>query len=202
MIGSLNGKVAYIGTSYCLLETTGGVGYRVFMPSSQLTQLTLGEVLYVLIYTVVREDAILLYGFLKRDEYELFTLLLTVSGVGPKGASSILSSIKPDAFCLAVQSRDLKALTKLPGIGKKTAERMILELKDKIGTGADGEDAALVEALSENKSTSVNETVEVLVSLGYTNGEIWNVLKKIPDYDRLSAEELTRKALKLFGGRK
>ena len=136
MIGSLKGSVAYLGPDYCLIETNGGVGYRVFMPSAHLAQLALGAQVRVHTHTAVREDAILLYGFLSQEYYDLFELLLGVSGVGPKMALGILSAVKPEAFYLAVQSRDVKTLTKLPGIGKKTAERMLLELKDKVGSAA------------------------------------------------------------------
>lgn len=133
MIGSIKGSVGYLGPDFCLIETAGGVGYRVFMPAAHLAQLALGAQVKVHTHTAVREDAILLYGFLSQEYYALFELLLGVSGVGPKMALGILSAIKPDAFYLALQSRDVKTLTKLPGIGKKTAERMLLELKDKVG---------------------------------------------------------------------
>ena len=133
MIGSLKGTVDSLGIDNCIIETAGGVGYRVFMPAAQLAQLTQGASVRLHIHTAVREDAIVLYGFLSREYYDLFELLLTISGVGPKMALGILSAVKPDAFYLAVQSRDIKVLTKLPGIGKKTAERLLLELKDKVG---------------------------------------------------------------------
>ena len=133
MIGSIKGKVAYLANEYCLLETNSGVGYRVFMPAAHLGQLAVGMEARVHTYMAVREDAILLFGFLNQEYYNLFLLLLGVSGVGPKVALGILSAVKPDDFYLAVQSRDLKVLTKLPGIGKKTAERLLLELKDKVG---------------------------------------------------------------------
>jgi Holliday junction DNA helicase RuvA len=203
MIGSVTGTVAYMNGDYCLVETSGGVGYRIFMPATQLASLSVGREVKVLTCTIVRDDAILLYGFLTREYYNLFNLLLTVTGVGPKGASGILSAIKPDAFYLAVQSRDFKSLTKLPGIGKKTAERMVLELKDKVGgiTG-EAEDDNAASAFSAAAGSPVNEALEVLTSLGYTNSEILPALKKIPEYEKLSAEELTRQVLKIFGGRR
>ena len=125
MIGSLKGTVDSLGIDNCIIETAGGVGYRVFMPAAQLAQLTQGASVRLHIHTAVREDAIVLYGFLSREYYDLFELLLTISGVGPKMALGILSAVKPEAFYLAVQSRDIKVLTKLPGIGKKTAERLL-----------------------------------------------------------------------------
>ena len=201
MIGSIKGSVGYLGPDFCLIETAGGVGYRVFMPAAHLAQLALGAQVKVHTHTAVREDAILLYGFLSQEYYALFELLLGVSGVGPKMALGILSAIKPGAYYLAVQSRDVKTLTKLPGIGKKTAERMLLELKDKVGpiTGEAGSDFG--ESVAAGGSGAVAEAMEALASLGYSNSEIMPVLKQIPDADKLSGEEVLRQALKLFAKR-
>ena len=201
MIGSIKGSVGYLGPDFCLIETAGGVGYRVFMPAAHLAQLALGAQVKVHTHTAVREDAILLYGFLSQEYYALFGLLLGGSGVGPKMALGILSAIKPYAFYLAVQSRDVKTLTKLPGIGKKTAERMLLELKDKVGpiTGEAGSDFG--ESVAAGGSGAVAEAMEALASLGYSNSEILPVLKQIPDADKLSGEEVLRQALKLFAKR-
>jgi Holliday junction DNA helicase RuvA len=201
MIGSLKGVVAYLGTDYCLVETAGGVGYRVFMPSAHLAQLALGSKVQVHVHTAVREDAILLYGFLSQEYYELFELLLSVSGVGAKLALGILSAVKPEEFYLAIQSRDVKLLTKLPGIGKKTAERMLLELKDKV-SGYGGEvGSGFVESVAAGGSGAVAEAMEALQSLGYSNSEILPVLKRIPDVEQLAGEEILRQALKLFAQR-
>ena len=201
MIGSIKGTVGYLGPDFCLIETAGGVGYRVFMPAARLAQLALGAQVMVHTHTAVREDAILLYGFLSQEYDNLFELLLGVSGVGPKMALGILSAIKPDAFYLAVQSRDVKTLTKLPGIGKKTAERMLLELKDKVGaaTGEVGSDFG--ESVAAGGCGAVAEAMEALASLGYSNSEIMPVLKQIPNADKLSGEEVLRQALKLFAKR-
>ena len=202
MIGSVKGTVTYLEPEVCLIETAGGVGYRVFMPASQLRLLAIGEAAQVLTYTAVREDAIQLYGFLERQYYELFTLLLTVSGIGPKGANGILTAIKPEGFYLAIQSRDVKTLTGLPGIGKKTAERLILELKDKIGTLESAEnDREFAAAVNEGTSGAVSEATAALVALGYSNSEILPVLRKIPDYGKLTRDELIRKALQAFARR-
>lgn len=200
MIGSIKGTVAYQAAEYCLVETAGGVGYRVFMPVSQLRTLSVGQSVRVLTYTAVREDAIQLYGFMTQQYYDLFTLLLSVSGVGPKGALGILGAAKPEDFYLAVQSRDIKMLTKLPGIGKKTAERMVLELKDKIGTLESAEnDREFAEAVNGNSdSAAVNEAMAALSALGYSNSEILPVLRKIPDYGTLKRDELIRRALQIF----
>ena len=197
MIGSLKGNVAYLGADYCIVDTAGGVGYRVFMPASHLAQLVLDSKVSLRIHTAVREDAILLYGFLSQEYYELFELLLTVSGVGPKMALGILSTMKPEDFYLAVQSKDIKALTKLPGVGKKTAERMLLELKDKVGS-ITSEGDSFEEVVAAGGSNAVAEAIEALNSLGYSNSEIMPVLQQIPNAADLSGEALLRQALKLF----
>lgn len=201
MIGLLGGDVAYLGPDYCLIETSGGVGYRVFMPSAHLAQLSMGVQVRVRTHMAVREDAILLYGFLSQEYYDLFELLLGVSGVGPKMALGILSAVKPEAFYVAIQSRDMKVLTKLPGIGKKTAERMLLELKDKVGPVSGEASSDFVESVAAGGSGSVAEAMEALASLGYSNSEIMPVLKQIPDADKLSSEEVLKQALKLFAKR-
>lgn len=200
MIGALKGTVAQLEADYCIIDTAGGVGYRVFMPGAHLAQLTMGKDIRVHVHTAVREDAIMLYGFLSREYYDLFEILLTVSGVGPKMALGILSAIKPDAFYLAVRNKDVKMLVKLPGVGKKTAERMLLELKDKI-SGSAGETDEIQETVEAGGSGAVAEAIEALVSLGYTNSEIMPVLKQIPDCSSLSGEAILRQALKLFARR-
>lgn len=200
MIGSLKGTVAQLEAEYCIVDTAGGVGYRVFMPSAHLAQLVLGKEIRIHVHTAVREDAILLYGFLSRKYYDLFEILLTVSGVGPKMALGILSAIKPDAFYTAVSNKDIKMLVKLPGVGKKTAERMLLELKDKVSGSGDSED--VVQEIAEaGGSGAVAEAIEALVSLGYSNSEIMPVLKEISDCASLSGEAILRQALKLFARR-
>lgn len=198
MIGSLKGNVGYLGTDCCIIETAGGVGYRVYMPAAHLAQLALGAAVKVHIHTAVREDAILLYGFLSQEYYDLFELLLSVSGVGPKLALGVLSSVKPDAFYLAVQTRDIKVLTKLPGIGKKTAERMLLELKDKVGGLSAEAGVDFGESVAAGGSGAVAEAMEALASLGYNNSEILPIIKQIPNAEALAGEEILRQALKLF----
>ena len=128
MIGFISGRVDHIGTNFCLIDTNG-VGYRVFMNNGDLSRIVPDQKIKVYTYLSVREDALLLYGFLTYDAYNLFIQLITVSGIGPKVAQGILGAAKVDSFYLAIKNKDLKFLTKLPGIGKKTAERMLLELK-------------------------------------------------------------------------
>lgn len=201
MIGFLRGRINYLAEEYCLIETAGGVGYRVFMPSPDLAALSIGAEIGVRIHTSVREDAILLFGFLNQASYDLFIMLIGVSGIGPKVALGVLSGVKPDEFYLAVQNRDIKCLTKLPGIGKKTAERLLLELKDKVG--GDGTVFEEFEYVAPSAQVSeVSEAIEALQSLGYANNEIIPVVKGIEGYETMSCENIIRLALKSFAGRK
>ena len=203
MIGSLKGSVESLGIDNCIIETAGGVGYRVFMPAAQLAQLTQGAAVRLHIHTAVREDAIVLYGFLSQEYYDLFELLLTISGVGPKMALGILSAVKPDAFYLAVQSRDIKVLTKLPGIGKKTAERLLLELKDKVAKGfVDGislEDVAGASSAAP-AAAGAGQAIAALVSLGYSQSEAAMAVSKIDA--TLPVEEIIKLALRGMAGRR
>ena len=202
MIGSIKGKVAELANEYCLIETPGGVGYRVFMTSDNLADLSLVSEVRVHTYTSVREDAILLFGFLQKQYYDLFVLLIAVSGVGPKVALGILSAVKPDDFYMAVQNRDMKARTKLPGIGKKTAERLLLELKDKISGGDEIIDTVFYPQGGDVPETAVCEAIEALQALGYTSSEIVPALKTVEGYEKMPCEEIIKHVLKVFAGRK
>lgn len=202
MIGSIKGKIAALANEYCLIETPGGVGYRVFMPSANLAALAIGSEVRVHTYTSVREDAILLFGFLQQAYYDLFVMLISVSGVGPKVALGILSAVKPDDFYMAVQNRDMKALTKLPGIGKKTAERLLLELKDKISGGDDIIETVFYPSNGNVPENAVGEAIEALQALGYTSGEIVPALKTVAGYEAMACEEIIKQVLKVFAGRK
>lgn len=201
MIGSVKGRVAELANEYCLIETPGGVGYRIFMPSANLAALSIGSEVRVYTYTSVREDAILLFGFLSKQYYDLFVLLIGISGVGPKVALGILSAVKPDDFYMAVENRDMKALTKLPGVGKKTAERLLLELKDKISGGSDVIDAVFYPQ-SDVPQNAVGEAIEALQALGYSNSEIVPALKTVPGYEVMPCEDIIKQVLKIFAGRK
>ena len=197
MIGSLKGSVESLGIDNCIIETAGGVGYRVFMPAAQLAQLTQGAAVRLHIHTAVREDAIVLYGFLSQEYYDLFELLLTISGVGPKMALGILSAVKPDAFYLAVQSRDIKVLTKLPGIGKKTAERLLLELKDKLGGAAPAEGGISLPAgdVPAASGSALALAQAALAELGYRPQEITAALRSF-DPEGMKTEEIVRQCLR------
>jgi len=194
MIGFLRGRVAYTFPDYCFLDVHD-VGYRVFISHQTRNQISVGTEVMLYIHTHVREDAILLYGFFSQEEYDLFQHLIGISGIGPKVAQGILSAITANDFYHLIHRKDVKAITKLPGIGKKTAERIILELKDKLSaTSFDVSDAADdTAALGDAMGDMVSEAIEALLSLGFQQSEVQSVLKKKSDWE--STEEIIRYAL-------
>ena len=158
------------------------VGYRVYVPSSVQSQLQVGEETCLYTYTNVREDAIQLYGFLTIEDYELFLMLISVSGVGPKLGLGILSAISPDQFVGLIISGDTKGLQKLPGIGKKSAERLVLELKDKIeslGIAGTFTPSGTISALVKAPVGITEEVVEALMALGYSAQEVQPVVQDV-----------------------
>ena len=199
MIGFLRGKVAVLKADYCLLDVNG-VGYRVFIPNNTRSKLRLKEEAMLHTYMNVYQDGISLYGFYTEDEYDIFQLLIGVSGVGPKVALGILSSITVEGLCKAIQNKQATVLTKLPGIGKKSAERLILELKDKVSFAGASEDALDLSDLQEPLGDDMlSEASAALISLGYTQAEIAPVVKKAGKLS--SVEEMIKFALKEFAGR-
>ena len=197
MIGFLRGKVVQLLTEYCLLDV-GGVGYRVFIPTSTRSRLKAGEEAMLYTHLSVREDAMTLYGFESQEEYQGFQMLISVSGIGPKVALGILSSITVSKLFQAIHGQQIAVLTKLPGVGKKSAQRLILELKDKAAEldGAEGE----IEVPAEEIGDSLSDAAAALSSLGYSQAEISSVLRRVKE--PVSTEEAVKYALKEFAGRK
>lgn len=196
MIGFLRGILALKGEGSIIIDV-GGVGYRVIVPSNTSAYLN-SEGQEITVYTtmIVREDDVSLYGFSGRNELDAFRKLISVSGVGPKAGIAILSAFTYDQLQQAIIFEDAKALQKANGIGKKTAERIVLELKDKFGAGvaADG----IVDIDSDTALATSNERSEAisgLVALGYTRGEATSALAGVKG-DNLTAEEYIKKALK------
>lgn len=191
----LNGIVAEIGSNLAVIDC-GGVGYACATTNYTLSQLTKGERGKIYTYLHVREEIFELYGFASRGELNSFKMLLGVSGVGPKAALAILSSATPDQLALAIVSGDEKALTAAPGIGKKIAQRIILELKDKLckdpAAFASGTGTTVSVPVRNDKS---GEAAAALAVLGYTSQDIATALKGI-DMEALSLEEIIRQALK------
>ena len=187
MIGYLHGRVIALYTDYCLLDVHG-VGYRVFVANSTRTKLRQREEASLFVYTSVREDAIVLYGFATEEEYDLFLQLIGVSGIGPKVALGILSSITVARLASAITNKETAVLTKLPGIGKKSAERLILELKDKLAfRGSAEEELLTIENAEEVGDDAASEAMAALQSLGYTPSEIAPVIRKTAKYKTTEA---------------
>ncbi|WP_297025473.1 Holliday junction branch migration protein RuvA [uncultured Dialister sp.] len=196
MIGYIRGKVTALFKDACFLEA-GGIGYRIFISDKTRQRLSNGQEAKLLTYMAVREDAILLYGFLGQEEYDLFLMLLSVSKIGPKVAMGILSSMDPAQFVGAVKAQNVSRLTKLPGIGKKTAERLLVELKDKVGAFASEDMEGAVEAEAPKDDGITGEAVKALMSLGYEMEEIAPIMKRLAgSYTNVSA--LVSAALREF----
>ena len=192
----VNGTVAHLAPYLAVIDC-GGVGYACRTTNNTLARLKKGEPARLYTYLNVREDAMELYGFFTEDERNCFQLLIGVSGVGPKAALSILSSSTPETLSMSIITGDEKALTVAPGIGKKIAQRVILELKDKlakgqIAPGGESYGGTGVTVIPENKSS---EAAAALAVLGYSTAEIGVALKGI-DLDALSLEEIIKQALK------
>jgi len=178
MIGYVKGKVTGIFKDFCFVEC-GGIGWRVFVSGKDSARLHSGEEAKLFTYMSVREDAMQLYGFLSQEAYDLFLILISVSKIGPKIALGILSTMEPSAFAMAVRNKNTAALTKLPGIGKRTAERLIVELKDKVGTMENSE-GEIPDFFEEPQLEGIyGEAVAALRSLGYEMSEITPVLAKL-----------------------
>ena len=193
----LSGTVAHIEPFLAVIDC-GGVGYACRTTSFTLSRIKTGEKAKLYTYLSVREDAMDLYGFASQEERRLFQLLTSVSGVGPKAALAILSSSTPENLALSIITGDEKALTAAQGVGKKIAQRVILELKDKLAKGqsisAAGENISgpAVTVIPQNK---LSEASAALAVLGYSQGEINTALKGI-DIDAQPLEQIIRLALK------
>jgi Holliday junction DNA helicase RuvA len=196
MIGSLSGLLAFRSPPHLLLEV-GGVGYEVEAPMSTFYSLpAVGQFTHLLTHLVVREDAHILYGFATAQERALFRNLLKVSGVGPRIALAILSGVTAEAFAQAVRAEDSATLTRIPGVGRKIAERLIIEMRDRIDGDALMSNLPHGAAAERLEPGPQAEAYGALVSLGYKPGEATALLKALGrESARLSTEELIRRAL-------
>lgn len=204
MISYVKGPLVGIEEDIIVVEA-GNVGLSIRVPVSLLPELPgLGEEVTVHTYFQVREDAMTLYGFLHRQDRDMFRQLIGVNGIGPKGALGILSVLRPDDVRLAIVSEDVKALAKAPGIGNKTAQRMILDLKDKIsmnevlGGMARGADTAegVGKAAAAGLAEAAKEAVQALVALGYSNTEAARAVKQVEIADGMTSEDVLKASLK------
>ena len=191
--GSLEEKM-----SNCIVVENNGIGYKIFMSKSAIGRAgELGANVKVYTHYHVREDEISLYGFLTNEELKMFELLLSVSGVGAKSAISMLSNIGPSEFAVSIVNNDITKLTKVPGIGKKSAQRIVLELKDKLKAE---QELMKGEVASDNSeefdlSGDVEEAISALQILGYNRKEVQKALTKF-DYKSMSIEDIIRTGLK------
>lgn len=198
MYAYIKGELAEINTDHIVIEA-GGIGYQVFISLQTFDYLpSVGEDLKIYTYLYLREDAMILYGFLTKDDLELFKLLISVSGIGPKGGLAILSTLEADDLRFAILSGDAKAISKAPGVGGKTAQRVILELKDKLSL----EDAfeAKTEHVQKNAAAvggSVkNDAVMALTALGYSSTESLKAVSAVEITEDMDVEEVLKAALK------
>lgn len=200
MISFLKGTIEEISEKSIFLDVNG-VGYEVYMPTGSASELSgVGEEVKIHTYLQISENGIGLYGFLTKDELNVFKLLITVNGIGPKGAVGILSALSANDLRLAILADDDKAIAKAPGIGPKTAKKLILELKDKFHL-----EDALEEFAEPVKSAKYSgndmkdaqlEAVQALVALGYSNSDSLKAVRMAGTGDHLSTEELLKAALK------
>lgn len=197
MISYIKGTLERRADSYIIIET-GGIGFQVFVSPATLAKLPpAGEQVKIYTYFSVKEDDMSLYGFASMEEQEMFDRLLTVSGVGPKGALGFLSQLTPQEIVLAILSEDVRTLSKAPGIGRKTAQRVILELKDKCRTedaiSVGGELESLAEVAAEGGAKF--EAIDAMTALGYSRSEAAKAVNAVAA-EGMSTEDILKAALK------
>ena len=196
MFAYIKGSLEEKTSTYVVIDV-GGVGYKIFMSASSINNIgETGNIVKVHTHYYVREDNISLYGFLTSEELKMFELLLSVSGIGAKSAITMLSNISPSDFALAIITNNIATLTKIPGIGAKSAQRIILELKDKlkdVDTTSKTEEVIVKQKDNEN----AKDALDALQILGYNKKEIEKAIQKM-DIDEMSTEDIIKNALKLL----
>lgn len=201
MIGFVHGIVEYVSEELAILDV-GGIGYNIHVSADTASKMPgLGEEAKLYTYTSVREDAIWLYGFLTRQDLEIFKKCITVSGIGPKGALSILSVMDADTLRYAIMAGDKKAISKAPGVGPKMAERLILELKDKVSVDDEMISREIAQAATGNPLMAADtpekkEAVEALVALGYGQTESVRAVNAVPGVESMDSGSILKAALK------
>lgn len=202
MISFVRGKAVDMTEASVIVET-GGIGFEIFMTGNALSRISVGEEVKIHTYFQVREDAMQLFGFQGKDDLQMFKLLLGVNGVGPKAALGILSGLTADELRFAVLSDDVKTLSKAPGIGKKTAQKLILELKDKMTLNEAFESKLAHEQEAVNQAPggmtdARQEAVEALVALGYSSTDALRAVRGVADTVPDDVEAILKAALKNF----
>lgn len=199
MISYVRGELVAMEKTKIIVDVNG-VGYGIFMPEASMGMLPqIGNEVKIHTYLNVREDVMQLFGFLTRDDLEIFKLLIGVSGIGPKGGLSILSKLTADDLRFAVLSGDAKAISAAPGIGKKTAEKVIIELKDKLDLEemlqGPSEQGTMVSSVDTGANSVQSEAVQALVALGYGSTESLKAVKRV-NLENATVEEVLKQALK------
>lgn len=194
MISYIRGIVDFIEKDKMIIDNNG-IGYGIFMPINNLEQIGQGEEVIIYTYLSVKEDAMQLFGFLTREELDIFKKLIAVSGVGPKGAISIISALPGDSLAMAIIAGDSKAIAKAPGIGNKTAQKIIIELKDKIDINEIVENEFATENMVADSGIKA-DVIEALVALGYPKTSAVSSVKAIADMGEMDVETALKAALK------
>ena len=202
MFAYLKGILEDITEDNCVIDVHD-IGYNIKISGQTAARLPgIGEMVKIYTYTSVKEDAFQLFGFLKKDELDLFKILITVNGIGPKGALSLLSAMDADMLRMAIVTQDVKMISKAPGIGKRTAERLILELKDKLSISVSMIDREIQQhqvSVVSMDSPSRKEAVEALVALGYGQAESMKAVSQVEGADEMEVGALLKAALlKIF----
>lgn len=201
MISFIKGKLVHIYENTIIVENNG-IGYEIFVPMSVIGNMPLmGSEVMIYTYMHVREDALQLFGFLDRDTLEIFKLLITVSGIGPKGAIGVLGTLSADDIRYAVMAEDAKTIAKAPGIGAKTASKVVIELKDKLKMRDTAEDISTEivgqqSIFEDNSKQVVSDAIEALVALGYSATDATKAVRKVDAADDVTVEELLKLSLK------
>ena len=195
MIAYIKGTLQRCGISDILVET-GGIGYRIFVSPATLAKMpAVGEMIKIYTYFHVKEDGMSLYGFASAEEQEMFHNLLQVSGVGPKGALGFLAQLTPAELVMAVLSEDVKALSKAPGVGKKTAQRVILELKDKVRAEETLTDGEAWERVPVGCADARLEAIDAMTAVGYSRSEAAKAVNAAAA-EGMTTEEILKAALR------
>lgn len=197
MFAYIKGSLEMKSSGYIVIDING-LGYKIFMSQNNIDSIgELHNIIKVFTYVKVREDDISIFGFKTQEELKMFELLISVSGVGAKSALVMLSCIEPSDFAIAVISNDVKVLTKVPGIGNKSAQRIILELKDKLKEEQIEEKLKDSSKKTKDNSENINEAISGLMVLGYSKKDIEKAFEHL-DIDNLSIEDLIKKGLILL----
>lgn len=199
MIAYVRGILTCLGSDFVVLEANG-LGYQIFVSASIFPRLpALGQEVKLFTYHHVREDAMLLYGFLTMEEQEIFMHLIAVSGIGPKGALTMLGALQPQQFVQAIVQGDVHVLTQISGVGKKTAQRLVLELKDKLSSLSGEEEMGLPQP-ADMAGDGQDDAYEALLALGYTSQEAGRALAEVrrQSAEKVSSDVLVRQALRLL----